>query len=368
MIGRTILIHCAALSVFLTSFAMPATAQKPGKGKPQPVIVAAARLAEFVDRVEALGTTRANETVRVTATVTETIVKIHFDDGQRVRAGDVLVELEKSEEEADFRAAEAVVTERRLAFERARDLESRKFAATAQLDERRAALQQAEAQKDAIQSRIDKRVIRAPFDGIVDIRNISVGALVEPGDLITTLYDLSVIKVDVTVPATYLATLKPGLPILAKARAVNNRTFQGELRSVGAQVDPVSRSIIARAILPNPDGLLRPGLLMTVELLKNARQAVIIPEEALIPRGRDNFVLVVDESAGNKARRQKVAVGARRPGEVEILEGLREGEKVVTHGTTRVRPGQAVTITSEQPPKPSPSSKANTVIRPAAEG
>jgi len=363
--GRTFLLGFAALSFLVLSYGAPAIAQKPGKGKPQPVIVAAARLAEFVDRVEALGTTRANETVRITATVTETIVKINFDDGQRVRAGDVLVELEKSEEEADLRAAEAIVTERRLAFDRARDLESRKFTATAQLDERRAALQQAEAQMDAIKSRIDKRVIRAPFDGIVDIRNISVGALVEPGDLITTLYDLSVIKVDVTVPATYLATLKPGLPILAKARAVNNRTFQGELRSIGSQVDPVSRSIIARAVLPNPDGLLRPGLLMTVELLKNARQAVIIPEEALIPRGRDNFVLIVDESAGNKARRQKVSVGARRPGEVEILDGLEAGQKVVTHGTTRVRPGQTVTITSERAPTPPSDSKAETAIRPA---
>ncbi len=365
MMGRTFLLGVVALSLFIMPFGTTAVAQKPAKGKPQPVIVAAVQLAEFVDRVEALGTTRANETVRITATVTETIVKINFDDGQRVRAGDVLVELEKSEEEADLRAAEAIVTERRLAFDRARDLESRKFTATAQLDERRAALQQAEAQMDAIKSRIDKRVIRAPFDGIVDIRNISVGALVEPGDLITTLYDLSLIKVDVTVPATYLATLKPGLPILAKARAFNNRTFKGELRSIGSQVDPVSRSIIARAVLPNPDGLLRPGLLMTVELLKNARQALIIPEEALIPRGRDNFVLVVDESAGNKARRQKVSVGARRPGEVEILDGLRKGEKVVTHGTTRVRPGQAVTITSERSPKRPLDPNAEPSIRPA---
>lgn len=368
MMGRTFLLGAAVLSFLIVPFAAPSDAQTPAKGKPQPVIVAAAQLAEIVDRVEALGTTRANETVRITATVTETIVKINFDDGQKVRAGDVLVELEKSEEEADLRAAEAIVTERRLAFVRARDLESRKFTATAQLDERRAALEQAEAQMDAIKSRIDKRVIRAPFDGIVDIRNISVGALVEPGDLITTLYDLSVIKVDVTVPATYLATLKPGLPIVAKARAFNDRLFQGELRSIGSQVDPVTRSIIARAVMPNPDGALRPGLLMSVELLKNARQALIIPEEALIPRGRDNFVLVVDEAAGNTARRQKVSVGSRQPGEVEIVKGLQAGQKLVTHGTTRVRPGQTVTIKSEQAPDPAPSSKAKSPTRPAAEG
>ena len=353
-----------ALAILGPAFLNPATAQQSAKPKPPPVVVAAARLDQFVDRIEALGTTRANETVRVTATVTERIARIGFDDGQQVSTGDILVELDKAEEEADLRAAEAVVTERRLAFERARSLESRKFTATAQLDERRAAMQQAEAEIDVIKARIADRVIRAPFDGIVGIRNISVGALVEPGDLITTLDDLSVIKVDITVPATYLQTLRPGLPIVARARALDNRSFNGEIRSVGSQVDPATRSIVARAVLPNPDGALRPGLFMTVELLKNARDAVVIPEQALIPRGRENSVLIVDEADGNKVRRQKVSVGERRPGEVEIVAGLKPGAKVITHGTTRVRPGQAVTIKSEETPKP----PTETVRRPGAEG
>ena len=362
--GRVLFRRSLILPIIFLLFDGRAVAQQPGKEKPLAVIVATARLDRVIDRIEALGTTRANETVRVTTTVTEKIVKIHFDDGQAVRAGDVLVELETSEEEAHLRAAEAVVTERRHAFERARNLESRRVAATAQLDERRAALEQAVAQIDVIKSRIAKRTIRAPFDGIVGLRNISVGALVEPSDLIATLDDLSVVKVDITVPTTYLTTLKPGLPIVARARALDDRSFRGEVRSVGTQVDPVTRSIIVRAILPNSDGVLRPGLLMMVELLKNERKSVVIPEEALIPRGRDNFVFVVDEAAGNTVRRQKVVVGARRPGEAEIVSGLDAGAKVVTHGTMQVRPGQVVTIKASTKAKSSPKS----AVRPGADG
>jgi len=328
----------------LPQHAHTAAAQTPGEGELQPVVVAVARSADFVDRVEALGTTRANETVRVTANVTEKVAAIHFDDGQQIEAGALLVTLEKAEEEADLKAAEAILAERRLAFERAQQLESRQFTSVATLDERRAAVRESEAALGAIRARIEDRIIRAPFAGVIGLRNISVGALVEPGDLITTLDDLSVIKVDFAVPATYLAALKPGLPIVAKTPAFGTAAFEGEVRSIATQVDPVTRSIMVRALLPNSDGLLRPGLLMSIELLKNPRRAILVPEEALVPQGSQSFVFVVDEANDNTVVRREVAVGARRPGEVEILEGLSEGEKVITQGTLLVRPGQRVTI------------------------
>ena len=332
------------LAVLLAlSAAVPAAQGQGGAGAPVPVIVAPAVRGEMVDRVEALGTTRANESVRVTASVTEIVQELRFDDGQVVEAGAVLVVLDKAEEEADLRAAEAILAERRLAFERAQELESRQFAATAQLDERRAALLEAEAAIEAVRARIANRVIRAPFRGVVGLRDISPGALVEPGDLITTLDDLSVIKLDFAVPAVYLPTLRRGLPIVAKASAFGGREFTGEVSSIGSRVDPVTRSITARALIPNPEAALKPGLLMTVELLKNGRQAIVVPEEALIPRGRRTQVLVVDPES-NTAQSRAVEVGARRPGAAEILSGLEEGELVITHGTLRVAPGQAVTI------------------------
>lgn len=341
----------AAFLAALVAAAIPgpsARAQQAAEEEARGVIVAPARVAEFADRIEALGTTRANETVRLSTSVTGKIREINFDDGQQVAEGDILVVLDTAEEEAQLKAAQAVLAERRLAFDRSRRLESEQFATTAQLEERRAAMQEAEAQIEAIKARIADRTIRAPFSGLVGLRNISVGALVAPGDLITTLDDLSVIKLDFSIPATYLRILRPGLPVVAKASAFENEPFSGALRSVGTQVDPVSRSVVVRALVPNPDGTLRPGLLMTVELFKNPRQALVIPEGALIPRGQSNSVLVVDEAAGGKAVRREVVIGARRLGEVEILNGLSEGEKVITHGTMSVRPGQAVTIMTVQ--------------------
>lgn len=339
-----ILVGWLGTAVILGGIHGPSHAQQGRQAAPQQVIVALARVAEFVDRVEALGTTRANETVRISSNVTEKVAEIRFDDGQTVTAGQLLVVLEKAEEEADLAAAEAVLAERRLAFERAEKLELRKFTATAQLDVRRAALREAEARIEAVKSRIADRVLRAPFSGVVGLRNISVGALVEPGDLITTLDDLSVIKVDFTVPTTYLATLRLGLPIVAKARAFADRAFEGKIKSIGSRVDPVTRSVVARAVLPNDDGKLRPGLLMSVELLKNPRRAIVVPEHALVPRGRRHYVFVVDGGEGNTVMQREVEIGARRPGEVEIVKGLTEGEKVISRGALQVRPGQKVII------------------------
>ena len=320
-----------------------ALAQAEGVRPPAAVIVAPVRLGEMVDRIEALGTTRANESVGITSSVTDVVQELLFDDGQAVEAGAVLAILDKAEEEADLRAAQAILSERRLAFQRAQELESRQFAATAQLDERRAALLEAEATIQAIEARIANRIILAPFSGVIGLRDISPGALVEPGDLITTLDDLSVIKLDFTVPAVYLPSLVRGLPIVAKASAFGGREFTGEISSVGSRVDPVTRSITARALIPNPGEVLKPGLLMTVELLKNARRTLIVPEEAVIPRGRQTQVLVVDPET-ETADSRDVELGARRPGAVEVLAGLEEGELVVTHGALRVASGQRVTI------------------------
>lgn len=339
----------AAILVALVAAVAPAQraqGEQPVPEEARPVIVAPARVAELTDRIEALGTTRANETVRLSTSVTGIIREINFNDGQEVAAGDVLVVLEKSEEEARLKAAQAVLAERRYAFERARQLERERIATTAQLEERRAAMQEAEAEIEAIQARIADRTIRAPFTGLVGLRDISVGALVAPGDLITTLDDLRVIKLDFSVPATYLQTLRVGLPIVAKASAFADQSFSGELASIDTRVDSVTRSVVARALVPNPERTLRPGLLMTVELLKNPRQAVVVPEAALIPRGRSNTVLVVDDE--DRAVQREVTIGTRRLGEVEILSGLSEGEQVITHGTMSVRPGEPVNVMTVQ--------------------
>lgn len=311
----------------------------------QNVIVVRAITDRFVDRIEALGTSFSNESVVITANVADRVTEIQFEDGQTVEEGQLLVGMRREEQRAALAAAEAVLAERRTAYERSRELERRQFTATAQLEERLAALREAEANRDAAAARLADREIRAPFSGIVGLRQISLGTLVTPGDRITTLDDLDPIKLDFTVPAAYLSTITPGLEIVATTTALPGREFRGQVHSVSTQVDRVTRSITARALIGNPDHALRPGLLLTVQLMKNPRQAVVIPEEALVPSGASNFVFVVEEG---RAARREVKTGARRPGDVEILSGLDEGEVVVTHGTMRLRDGQPVNIIEEQ--------------------
>ncbi|NJN46521.1 MAG: efflux RND transporter periplasmic adaptor subunit [Candidatus Competibacteraceae bacterium] len=311
---------------------------------PTPVIVAEAHIQPIEDRVEALGTLRANESVNLTASVTETVTAIHFDDGDTVATGKILLEMTSAEEHALLEEAQSLVAETRSQFQRVQSLATRGTASRSLLDERRREWETARARLTAIESRLADRLIKAPFAGVLGLRNISLGALVEPGDLITTLDDIDPMKLEFPVPSTFLSTLQTGLSITAKARAYGNREFTGKVTGIDSRVDPVTRSILVRAVLPNPDRILKPGLLMQVELLKNPRDALVIPESALVPLGQAQYVLVVDEAQDNLVERREIQTGTRRPGEVEVVSGLQAGDKVITHGTTRVRPGQNVVI------------------------
>jgi len=310
--------------------------------KPVPVIAAEVRSDRFVDRVEALGTLKANESVSVTANVTETVSAIYFDDGQRVEQGQVLAEMTNAEEHALLEEGRVRVAEAERQWERVKSLASQRSASESLLDARRRDLDTARALLVAIESRLADRLVKAPFAGVLGLRNISPGALVQPGALITTLDDDAVMKLDFAVPSVFLTSLAPGLRIAAKAKAYGDRVIEGEIRSIDSRVDPVTRSIQVRALVPNPDRTLRPGVLVQVELLRNPREGLLVPESALLHQGRDHFVLRIGEE--NKDERRQVRIGARRPGEVEIVEGLATGDKVITHGSDKVRPGQAVRI------------------------
>ena len=323
-----------------TSYAAAAPAKKP-----KHVIVAPVVLQEISDRVEALGTARANESVNITSNVTEKIKQIHFEDGQVVKTGEILVVLNQAEEQANLKQAQAVRGERKLALDRLLQLDERKLAAPDEIDRTRLELAQAEASITATRARIDDRVIRAPFDGVVGLRNISVGALVESGDLIAALDDTSQIKLDFSVPAIFLAELKPGLKIRARAMALGNKEYLGEVKSIDSRVDPVTRSVQVRAILPNPDGSIIPGILMQVDLLRNTRLANVIPEAALLPLASRQYVMVRINSDGkDTVEKREVKIGIRMPGYVEILSGLSVDEYVVTHGNSRVSPGDSLDV------------------------
>lgn len=307
------------------------------------VIVTQVRQSRIADPIEALGTLTANESVSLTATVTETVSAIHFDDGDRVERGQVLVEMTSREEHAQLEEARATVSEAQRQFQRIKSLEAEGTAARSLLDERQRDWETARARLEGIESRLADRLIKAPFSGIVGLRDVSVGALVQPGNLITTLDDDSVMKLEFPVPETSLAALQPGLAITALSRSFPGKPFSGEVKAIDSRIDPVTRSIRVRALLPNPERLLKPGLLMQVTLQNNPRAALLIPEEALLPEGQQHFVFLVDPD--NKVVKREIHIGARRPGLVEVLDGLAAGERVITHGMT-VRPGQTVQISA----------------------
>jgi len=305
------------------------------------VIVAPVRTMRLADNIEALGTLRANESAQLTATTTDTIAEIRFNDGQRVSAGEVLVVMNSREQIAERAEALAAVEEARRQFERVQDLARRGTASASLLDQRRRELDTARARLEAAEARLRDRRIVAPFDGVVGLRNVSVGSLLTPGTVVTTLHDDSVMKLDFTVPELFLTTVVPGLRVEAQSRAYPGETFHGEVVSVSNEVDPVTRAFRVRALVPNPERKLRPGMLLTLSLAGRERDAHVVPEDAVLTRGREHSVFVVEDG---RAVRRVVKLGIRVPGAVEVVDGLTGTEQVVTHGAIRLEDGAAVQV------------------------
>lgn len=312
---------------------------------PVAVIVELVARHRLADSLEALGTLQANESVRVTAKVSDTIRRINFRDGQTVRAGDVLAELTNAEEAALLAEAQSLEEEARRQYERIQRLVAQGNASEALLDERHREWRTAEARVNAVRSRLADRIVTAPFSGTVGLRRVSPGAWVSPGEVITTLVDDSSMKLDFTVPALYLGSARPGTVIEASSPVFPERTFTGEVSSVDSTIDPVTRSITVRAIMPNEERMLVPGMLMTLNLLRNEREAIVISEEAVIPRADQTFVMVVNtDQEPYIAEQRQIRLGTRLPGRVEVVSGLEVGEQIISHGTLKVRPGAPVVI------------------------
>jgi membrane fusion protein (multidrug efflux system) len=336
------LMFCTLNLVALSTFA-----QVPSKVVD--VIVQAVDERQLQTTIEALGTLRANESIRVTSNVTNTVTRINFEDGQRVKSGDVLVEMMNAEERALVEEARINSLEAKQQLERVRTLVTSNAASKSMLDQKVREYESAKAREAALDAKLKELRLVAPFDGMVGLRNISVGALVSPGDLITTLNDDHRMKLDFTVPAIFLRSLRVGLPVRAVSHALGNKEFAGELFSIDNQIDPVTRAISVRAILPNEQRELRQGMLMTVELFSDQRDALVVPESALVPLGSNNYVFLIQHTdAATKVERREIKIGQRLQGFVEVLTGVERGDKVVIHGLQKVRDGQPVKVIAEK--------------------
>ncbi|WP_258240998.1 efflux RND transporter periplasmic adaptor subunit [Pseudidiomarina homiensis] len=307
-----------------------------------PVKVTEAKVQPFRDIIEALGTAQANESVVITAQTQEKVTAVHFSDGQTVEAGDLLVELDAREELARVQELKFRLAEANRQYQRLQDLRKQNAASAQQVETQDVVVKEIVAQLEVAETLLAQKQISAPFDGRLGIRQISVGSLVSPGEEITTLDDITPIKLDFSVPELFFATLAVGQQVTARSGAYPERDFTGIIRSIDSRVDPLTRSIMVRAEVPNEEGLLRPGMLLRVQLLRSVDEVLQLPERAVVPLDTRHFVYVVGED--NIAKERQITIGRRKPGVVEVTSGIEPGERVVADGLVRMRDGIAVTI------------------------
>jgi membrane fusion protein (multidrug efflux system) len=309
-----------------------------------------AKIAPAVDVARAVGSLRADESVMIRPEIAGRVARIAFAEGQRVQRGELLVALDDAEYSAlvASSATQAKLDAQRLA--RAEDLYKKKFISSQALDEQRANYARSHAKQREDEAKLAKTVVNAPFSGIAGLRQVSEGAFVAAGTDIARLDKIDLLKLDFRVPETYVARLAPGQTVRIAVDAYPDAQFGGQIYAIEPAVDEQTRTVLVRARVGNPDLKLRPGMFARVNLQLGVReQAVWIPEEAIVPRGRDSYVFrVVD----GKAQEVRVRIGARKVGEVEILDGIAAGDLVVTEGNHRLRPGAAVAVTGGAAPKP----------------
>ncbi|HMQ12020.1 MAG TPA: efflux RND transporter periplasmic adaptor subunit, partial [Candidatus Competibacter phosphatis] len=340
-----VIVSMSPLAVLAQTKAMP----------PLPVKAAPVTRTTLNVEVTAVGTLRADETVMVRPEIAGRVETIHFREGQKIRQGEPLVTLDQEEYQAQLASSAAQLALEQSSYRRLQDMDRQQLASQQNLDEAKAKLDTARAQQELNRVRLSKTVIRAPFDGMIGLRKISPGAYVKPGDDIVALESLGAMKLDFRVPETYLARLAVDQRLAARVDAYPEQSFEGTIYAIEPALDEETRTVLLRARLPNPHNQLRPGLFARVSLILERREnALVVPEQAIVPVGQTTFVYrVVD----GKAVMTPVKLGLRRPGLVEILEGLSAGDLVVTDGQLKIRDGAAVQVLPPTETQPAPATK-----------
>jgi membrane fusion protein (multidrug efflux system) len=307
-----------------------------------PVIVYAASEEAFPIIVEALGTTVANESVNITAQRAQTVTKVLFDDGDLVMPNQPLLELNNRAEVARLNELNISLTEARRQLERIQGLAKQSAASEQLLDEQESRVQGLLAQREVAKAILQELVVSAPFGGRLGVRQVSLGSLIRPGDIVTTLDDLSIMKVDFAISENHFSSLQDGQRIVSTSIAYPGQIFEGEITNIDSRIDPLTRSIRVRAQIPNADLKLRPGMLLQINLEKRVLNALVVPESAIVPEGDTQYVFVVNGES--KATKTNVQIGERRPGWVQITAGIEAGQKVIVEGTLRVLDSSVVKV------------------------
>ncbi|CAM5450902.1 efflux RND transporter periplasmic adaptor subunit [Eoetvoesiella caeni] len=291
--------------------------------------------------VSAVGTLRSENSVVLRPEITGRISEINFKEGGKVAKGQVLVRLDDSVVKAQLQQAQANLSLAQSQNRRAQELSSQGFISKQARDEAASQLRVQQAAVALASAQLGKTVILAPFDGLIGLRQVSVGDYVSPGADLVPIESIDPLQVDFRVPEHYLAQIRVGQPLALRLDAMPGLVREGRVGAINPLVDVGGRSILLRADVPNPDGLLRPGMFSRVQLQFADDKALMVPEAALVPSEEARYVFRI---AGDRVERRQVHIGLRRSGKVEVLDGLADGDQVVVAGLQKISDGALVRI------------------------
>jgi len=326
---------------------------------PEIVTTAVAQTQIWESTLTAVGSLVAVQGVVLAAEMSGKVVKIAFEPGSMVKAGDLLIQQDIAAEEAELRAAEATAGLTKLTLERARRLLAEGTFSQAEFDKADADHKQARAQMDNIRAVIAKKTVRAPFTGLLGIRLVNLGQMLSSGDQIVSLQALDPIYANFSLPQQQLARIRPDLKVRVASDALPGERIEGTVTAINPQVETATRNIMAQATIPNGNQHLRPGMFVNVTvLLPEQDKVLVIPSTAVLNAPYSDSVFIVEHAAGDKqgssdkvARQQFVKLGERRGDFVAVIAGLKEGETVVSTGVFKLRNGQAVTVDNTLSPE-----------------
>jgi membrane fusion protein (multidrug efflux system) len=293
----------------------------------------------LTDDVQAVGSLKSSQGVMLRPEVSGRIARLGFTDGQRVRRGQLLVQLDDTLQRAQLQQAEAQASIARTNLQRSRELLAQNFVSQSAVDQNAAGLQVAEAQVALAQAQLARMKVMAPFDGTAGLKQVDVGDYVKDGADIVNIEDLTALTVQFALPERYIDRLRAGQNVDVAVDALPGRSFKGRVQAVDSQVDANGRALQVLAQVENTGALLKPGMFARPRVVFSQREgAIVVPEEALVPLGAKQYVIRVVEGPDGKkvSQRLEARIGLRLPGKVEILEGLKAGDTVATAGQARL--------------------------------
>ncbi|MGV8997191.1 MAG: efflux RND transporter periplasmic adaptor subunit [Parvibaculaceae bacterium] len=344
--NRAIGIGAAIVALFLVIYFWRMYQQSGNDHHPTAVVEVMPAASQDVEvRISALGTLDGNQSITVAPEIAGIVTSIDFTDGQRVNQGDTIISIDSGSLKARLMQAEARVTLSRANYDRASRLRTQGSGTERALDEALNDKSSAEADVAAAKADLDKANIRAPFTGLIGLRQVSLGQYLQPGAPIATLADVDHMRMDFRVSETYLTAINKGQSVNVTFDAMPNETFTGTITAIDPVIDVSGRAISVRAALTNNEGKLRPGIFGRVTIITDTRHSVVLPESALVPQKTGDKAVFVVEDQGEKgkiAKLRTVVTGERMAGSVEIRSGIKEGDIIITAGQLKIRPDDAV--------------------------